>query len=279
MEDVQLGQLWDISEGDFFDQPFKVRTAQIPSYFCPSQNHDSLTVLRSMTGSLSHSHPAPDEGDGYYGSVADYMASMSSTCAKFREYILPPPLGTNNRTMGDSNSTPRHAYFADGAIVPVKVTNYRGNPAKPGATGNYPQGIISYSSKMPISKITDGTSKTLMFGEISEKRAAGFQAFNGDDSPSLFTGQHAPLAPFPDREPQPEAYLRIAGELKKAETVSFGSSHPSVVMFVMVDGSVQAVSRDIDPTILDLMAQRDDGQSYDINGTGPTCNATAVNPF
>ncbi len=86
MEDVQLGTLWDISEGDFYDQSYQVRTAQVPTYICPSQTHESLTVLHDLQNIGGHTHPAGDEGSGFYGSIADYMASMSSSCATVRIY-------------------------------------------------------------------------------------------------------------------------------------------------------------------------------------------------
>jgi hypothetical protein len=107
-----------------------------------------------------------------------------------------------------------------------------------------------------------------MYGEISRRRADGYQAFNGDSSPSLFVGQLRPFAPFPDPEPAPSGYL---------DTVSFGSAHPSIIHFAMVDGSVQAISRDVDPAVLDRAAQRNDGEVYDFGNAMPTC-VTAVSP-
>ncbi len=89
MEDVQFGSLWDISKGDFFDQSYQVRMAVIPSYICPSQQHDTLAVLRDLSNVGGHSHPAGDEGNGFYGSIADYMASMSSSCATTRPFVFP----------------------------------------------------------------------------------------------------------------------------------------------------------------------------------------------
>ena len=48
----------------------------------------------------------------------------------------------------------------------------------------------------------------------------------------------------------------------------------------MVDGSVQSISRELDPTVLDLMAQRDDGEPYDVNGVGPKrSGGSNPNPF
>jgi hypothetical protein len=41
---------------------------------------------------------------------------------------------------------------------------------------------------------------------------------------------------------------------------TFGSWHPGICQFVFCDGSVQVLSNTIDPVLLGLLAQRDDGQ-------------------
>jgi hypothetical protein len=50
-------------------------------------------------------------------------------------------------------------------------------------------------------------------------------------------------------------------------------------MFVMVDGSVQALNRAVDATVLDIAAQRNDGIPYDWDGSGPVVKSTNTNPF
>jgi len=249
MENVTLGAIWDISEGDFYDQPRELRTAIIREYICPSQSHEALTIPRMMQNVSGHSHSGADEsGNVYYASIADYMGSMSSSCAISRNAIA-------------LASTADIAKKVDGAIVPVKPGNYLQAPGTAGSA-NYPQGVSSFRTNVSIAKITDGTTKTLMFGEISQRRADGFQAFNGDNAAALFVGEQRPLAPNPDLQPSPPNYL---------DTVSFGSSHPGVVQFAMCDGSVQSITREIDAKVLDRMAQRNDGEVYDIDGTLPSC--------
>jgi prepilin-type N-terminal cleavage/methylation domain-containing protein len=258
MENVALGARWDIKKGDFYDQPREVRTAIIQEYLCPSQHHESLTVAKAMQNVGGHNHSGADEaGDIYYASVADYMGSMSSSCAITRIPNI------------DLASTTDIAKKVDGAIVPVRPGDYTQAPGT-GGTANYPQGVGTYKSPVSIAKITDGTSKTLMYGEISRRRADGFQAFNGDSAPSLFVGQSRPFAPNPEPEPgqPPSNYLN---------TVSFGSSHPSIIHFAMVDGSVQAINKDVDPAVLDRAAQRNDGEVYDFGNTMPTC-VSAISP-
>jgi prepilin-type processing-associated H-X9-DG protein len=54
----------------------------------------------------------------------------------------------------------------------------------------------------------------------------------------------------------------------------FGSAHPGVVNFIMCDGSVQAISKDINGPVLDRMATRAGDDIYDINGTASPCSHT-----
>jgi hypothetical protein len=225
-----------------------MRTSVIQEYICPSATHESLVIGREMKNAFGHTHPPADEsGNIFLASISDYMGVKSSSCAISRLTI-------------NIASTTDIANKADGAIVPVKPGNYVGVAGSPGST-NFPQKIGTYKNHVTIAKITDGTTKTLMFGEISKRRADGFQAFNGDNEASLFLGEARPF----DEDPP-----RSGTDL---DDVSFGSAHASVVMFAMCDGSVQAISKDISPMVLDRMAQRNDGEVYDISGTLPTCIA------
>jgi prepilin-type N-terminal cleavage/methylation domain-containing protein len=276
MENVQLRSLWDLTKGDYYDQSVDLRRQVVQEYLCPSQGHDRLVIARPMRNSLTgHNHPAPDDPEGYSGAIADYMSCRSSTCAIAR------PAPPDNLPM-NVGSTPDIARKSDGAIVAADPKDFV-VPAGT-ASANYPVGILSYKSRTSIAKITDGTSKTIMFGEISKLRAAGFQGFNGDDSAGVFTGELCPLAPFPDAatynestpdpwDITPAGYFGVTGS-----GVSFGSSHPGVVQVVMCDGSVQGLSRSIDPTILDRMAQRNDEESYQIDGSLRSCIPAAGPP-
>jgi prepilin-type N-terminal cleavage/methylation domain-containing protein len=93
----------------------------------------------------------------------------------------------------------------------------------------------------------DGLTNTFFIGEKHirpSQLAADGSIYNGDHATSFKqAGVGRPLARFPEHN----------------STSIFGSWHPSICNFLMGDGSVRAVSITIDLTILDSLAQRNDG--------------------
>jgi prepilin-type N-terminal cleavage/methylation domain-containing protein len=262
LENVQLATQFDITKGDFYDQPYAMRTAVVQEYLCPSQSHDSVIIEYTMSNLGGHTHPAGDDGGTKFkGSVGDYMGVMSSSCAISRLQVYP---GSSVPRSMNIDSTTDQAAGCDGAIVPVYPRAWVSIPATPAT--NFPQKVASYQPHLGLRQITDGTSKTLMFGEISAGRSKSFQAFNGDNAPAIFVGEDRPFVDDPEPDPAPTDYYK---------NHSFGSSHNGLIQFVMVDGSVQGVNKNIDSTVLDRMAQRDDGEVYDTGSSMKSCKVAA----
>jgi len=46
----------------------------------------------------------------------------------------------------------------------------------------------------------------------------------------------------------------------------FGSAHPGIVQFVFCDGGVRSLEKSIDPVVLGLLTQRNDGQVIPYGG-------------
>jgi hypothetical protein len=99
--------------------------------------------------------------------------------------------------------------------------------------------------------ITDGLSNTLLVGEKHAQLnhfgegPLDSSAYNGD----YYLSHARPAGPdFP-----------LAQTMTELSPV-FGSYHTTVVQFGFCDGSVQQLRRTIDPTILGLLASRNDGQ-------------------
>jgi hypothetical protein len=101
-----------------------------------------------------------------------------------------------------------------------------------------------------LSEVTDGLSNTLMVGE---KHVPVGQFGVGFLDSSAYNGDY------------PMCYTRGAGmgtgiaQTLDSPDWQYGSFHPAVCQFVMVDASVHAVSKNIDPNVLAVLAIRNDG--------------------
>jgi hypothetical protein len=259
MEQAQVKKLWDPQLGCYYDQRYETRTASVDTYFCPSQQHESRIFASPSAPDDGHSHPRADPdpragGAGYQGSIADYRAVLSSTCYP----QLPDP---QNGTIIDPAKKitgvgweGRNAHLADG---PVPQGNKWDKKVKFGGSGN--RGVISFKAETSLKNITDGTSNTLLVGEVGKGESEIGHAFNGDHQPGLPLGE--------------ERGFCEKCELNRAEggDSGFGGVHSGVVLFVACDGSVRSISRETDKRVLDRMATRAGDDQYDENGTAPTC--------
>ena len=112
-----------------------------------------------------------------------------------------------------------------------------------------PPGNSSYGLR--FADITDGLSNTILVGEKHVPRNQ-FGQYPWDCSmydghnPVCNTragGPDYPIAPTP-----------------MDQGWKFGSYHPNICQFALCDGSVQQVMNSIDPNVLGLLTQRNDGQ-------------------
>jgi len=229
MEQQPLFDEWDFTEGDFYDLPEQVRLITLPEITCPSQQHESL--LTSIEPGDTHGHSEAE----YQGAITDYLPATLSTCVAL------------------SSSSTEMAKRADGAIVPGdfdRVTN-----------GNFPRTLTTYKSRTKMSKVTDGTSNTIMIGHASKRTGESKHAFGGDVEPGVRAGELSPFAQGPDE-------------------YGFGGPHPGVVLMCMGDASVTSVARDIDPAVVDRMVTRAGDDLYQLDQPAPaSCTPTVVNPF
>jgi prepilin-type processing-associated H-X9-DG protein len=99
-------------------------------------------------------------------------------------------------------------------------------------------------------EITDGLTHTLLVGEKHVPR--GLELTHPWDC-GLYDG-HNPICNT--RAAGPDFPLAVA---RDDPGWKFGSHHPGLVQFVFCDGSVRALINKINPDILGLLAQRNDG--------------------
>lgn len=115
-----------------------------------------------------------------------------------------------------------------------------------------------------ISEILDGTSKTIMLGEVSEtftvnKTNLGSQAMplwigqnNNGTWAKAETGGHNRLT---------GADFAINSKIDWKSDLAFGSDHPGGAQFALADGTVLLLNESIDSSVYDSLGNREDGNS------------------
>jgi len=115
-------------------------------------------------------------------------------------------------------------------------------------------GAITQTTPKRLADITDGTSQTLLLGEKKLDRYA-LGNYQGDDNEGYTAGWDHDTIRWTDRAPAVDTTINGGwGEQR------FGSSHPGAFNALFCDGSVKAVSYNIDLTVFLRLGQRDDGQ-------------------
>lgn len=257
MEEAQIKDLWDPQLGCYYDQEYTTRTAQVAGLYCPSMPHETRILISKNPPADIHTHPSQESGTGsggWSGSISDYRAVGGSTCP------IPNPGGSPNPiTFGQFNE--RYQPLLDGAIPQAK--SYL-----KGGAGN--RGAIRFRAKTSMRHIIDGTSKTLLAGDVGRGTSERGHAFNGDHNSMLQIGELQAFcenctAPYDPNDPNGNNGGGDQG---------FGSAHPGVTNFLFVDSHVQPISRDVDPKVLDRAATRAGEDQYDFDGTAPTCQSS-----
>jgi prepilin-type N-terminal cleavage/methylation domain-containing protein/prepilin-type processing-associated H-X9-DG protein len=263
LEEQAVGDQWDSKIGCFYRQSVQFRTSIINAYVCPSQSHESKII--AVQPDNTHGHPRNDASDpgvtGYRGSISDYRAVAGSTCVVTKDGVTYH--WTNSGAHSDPPFDGSSSHAVDGPIPQCrsKEITYTTTPTT--------YGVVKYTPLTSFKSITDGTSKTLLGGEVSRASAETAQAFNGDKDAGVFVGE---IHQFCDRcTLPPPAPGASAAEKLQAGDDGFGSAHNGVVNFVMCDGSVHGLPKSIDPKVLDRMATRAGDDPYEIDGTAPAC--------
>jgi hypothetical protein len=254
LEEEQVASLWDETRGCFYDQTLAFRTLVLKGFICPSQEHNEFLV--TVTPDSVHSHPGSDPAagtSGYQGSIADYRAVAGSTCIVSHNE---PGQPTSKILYHEFNQSSAH--LVDG---PIPQADHK-NKAVRYTTTPHNRGVLSFKARTALKDITDGTTKTLLAGEVGRRTSEAGHALNGDHFPGLWVGE---LEPF---------CQRCGQTLDEGGDGGFGGVHPGIVNFVMCDASVQAVSRDTNLAVLDRMATRAGDDPYELDRPAVPCKHT-----
>jgi prepilin-type processing-associated H-X9-DG protein len=237
IEQGNFGRQWDpkrwyydqgatVAEGD------AIRAIGVSIYFCPTRRTINTEPRLSIQGDTPDL-PFSGSRTHYPGALGDYACSVGNDMGA--DYDAGGPGGNGAMVI----AKPPHLY----------------------ETGALPPRLKPWKSQTPFAAITDGLSHTLLVGEKYLKPdtfginvPANINANFGDGS--IYNGDH------------PWVVSRVAGvtspiahATSDAFISQFGSWHPGVCQFAMADGSVKALPNSIDPTVLGLLSQRNDGQA------------------
>ncbi len=131
--------------------------------------------------------------------------------------------------------------------VPGGTTSYSHDPNTAGHGGYSDTGILFRNSRTRIADVTDGTSNTMIVGEISFETANCFRSWGRGVSGATSGGAK-----------NAEFGINVApyNGSNNFNSVSFGSNHTGGCQFAVCDGSVRFLSQSIDmPTYWALLTR------------------------
>ncbi|MFY9256969.1 MAG: DUF1559 domain-containing protein [Fuerstiella sp.] len=224
------------------------RSRFLTTYLCPTRHSasnavspDSVTQIRFACGCETPRQVIPG------GAISDYAACMgdpSPGSLGFPDDFYWGGKGTGVLIAGVPKSS---------RLVTLEGTARFVDPFNE-SSGLVPADVWNdWDGKIRINDVTDGTSNTLLAGEMHVPRGKlSVAPFNGPAYYgrsfvhfSRIAGPGVPLAHGPDDD--------------RASNYSFGSNHPGGVQFALADGSVRQISTSIGSRLIGRLANRSDG--------------------
>jgi type II secretory pathway pseudopilin PulG len=184
--------------------------------------------------------------------------------------ILPYVEGDNAWLAGPvvAIATPHKVFFCPSRRLPQTVT-FADEYTPPLTGGNLTHALCDYAASnlegtgavrqytpLRLSDIPDGTSNTLLAGDKRLNLAQLGQP-QSDDNEGYTAGFDEDTMRRTDKPPAPDFF--DTGSAKKL----FGSSHPGIFNIVLADGSVRALSYNVNPTTFSYLGNINDGQVID----------------
>jgi prepilin-type N-terminal cleavage/methylation domain-containing protein/prepilin-type processing-associated H-X9-DG protein len=176
---------------------------------------------------------------------------------------VPVVLATNGSSkLGDGRQTytsDYHGVAGPKGTNPANSAAYAVDANPSGQGGFATQGVLGKDTRTQFGKLTDGTSNTLMVGEVSIRLSSGallesdgadwVRGMSGNGMAGCRNVQNAINTP----------YNGIFND------ISFGSQHTGGAQFVMGDGSVRFVQASVDLVIYKATASMDGGEVQVVN--------------
>jgi prepilin-type N-terminal cleavage/methylation domain-containing protein/prepilin-type processing-associated H-X9-DG protein len=230
-------------------------SAVIPVFNCPSRRRAIALSARNPLGKYTEVDDSGNEKPPYNAAVPDTLAKT--------DYAIN---GGSGRAPGTQSGG-----FPPNAAPPLATDCGGGYPNCVGMAADLDAIAKSWngiSTKMygaKVSQITDGTSKTALVGEkalpprfydtgYGDPPTYGGGSDGGDNN-SMYQGYDLDTTRWIGRVPQQDSDRLPADHYN-----DFGSAHPGGLHMAMCDGSVQAISYDIDEDVWSSYGARDDGK-------------------
>jgi prepilin-type N-terminal cleavage/methylation domain-containing protein len=147
--------------------------------------------------------------------------------------------------------SPRDHPHAPGGLADYAVVIDPNGTDAPSPTGSGANGSFRLGNGMRFSDFSDGQSNTLMVGE---KHVAKGREGHGWTDCSTYNGNYVSCSARSASRAYPLTTNPVDTGWK------FGSRHGTVVMFCFADGGVRPLSAVINPSTLELLGTRNDGQ-------------------
>lgn len=131
-------------------------------------------------------------------------------------------------------------------------------------------GVFSVRSKTRLGQVIDGTSNTIMFGEApgtigtSIPTQDGSGGVNGVAYSHMWAGWGT-LPSSHGMNVSREDNFTGNGEVYETMWLYYGSTHPGIAQFCLVDGSVHSLRKDIDLVAFESLSTRGNGEQ--VSGT------------
>lgn len=163
------------------------------------------------------------------------------------------PYSNTSSTVTELRTTPSTGAM-NGFAEPTKLgrTNYLGSAGQLGvgvASRNHKKGIFFNRSKTKTADIKDGMSCTLLFGEVT----------GSFEKPELAVGRQRSIAWVAGGQ-WTEWHRSVYRYGRQKRIERFSSMHPTVIQFAMADGSVHAISIDVEGELLVELSTMDCGE-------------------
>jgi prepilin-type N-terminal cleavage/methylation domain-containing protein len=128
-------------------------------------------------------------------------------------------------------------------------------------------GVFGPRSKTHLGQVKDGTSSTIMFGEAPGTIGTNVPASNGTLVNGVaFSHMWAGWGTLPSShglDVSRENNFQGKNEFYDTMWLYYGSTHPGVVQFCFVDGSVHSLGKDIDLVTFESLSTRGNGETLD----------------